>query len=68
MNTRRILTTRIEDNDLNDGLPPWSVHVPEVQKVPPNVQDGGSPMRIHFYSLRAKGTKPDDDYDDAAKL
>ncbi|TMX02267.1 hypothetical protein EJD97_022190 [Solanum chilense] len=38
----------------------------EAKQGPPNVPDGGIPKSHHFYALRAKGTKPDDD--DAVKL
>ena len=38
----------------------------ETKKDPPSVAEGGAPKRSHFYALRAKVTKSDDD--DAGKL
>ena len=40
----------------------------EAKKILPNVLYGGAPKRNCFYAPRAKGTKPDDDADDAGKL
>ncbi|XP_015084123.1 uncharacterized protein LOC107027476 [Solanum pennellii] len=49
-----------DDHQVRD-CPTISARGRKAKKVPANVSDSGAPRRNHFYALRAKGAKSDDD-------